>query len=84
MITETRCAAERTIQRILEISADAQIQRRRVARDTAAYLALTNEITACAIALQFLCHQEHQETPNWQPAPAPARALQAVSSSPAR
>lgn len=90
MITDSGLAASRTIEHILEISADAKIQRRRVARDSAAYLALTNEITACSIALEFLCHQEPQQaqqpqkTPNWQLAPVPPRALQAVSSSSAR
>ena len=64
LITDTGCATARTIDRILEISAEAQIQRCGVAQDSAAYLALTNEITACAIALQFLCHQQ---TPEWQP-----------------
>jgi hypothetical protein len=84
MTTDTGCAARRTIERILDLSADAQIQRRRVARDSAAYLALTNEITACAIALEFLCHEHQQETPPLPLAPAPPMSLSAAGSSAGR
>ena len=83
MMTDTGCGAAKTIERILNISADAQIQRRGVARDSAAYLALTNEITACALALEFLCHQHPAETLQ-RPlplAPVPPMTLSASSSS---
>jgi hypothetical protein len=84
MMTDTGCATRITIERILDISADAQIQRRRVARDSAAYLALTNEITACSIALEFLCHEQEQQTPRLPLAPIPPMTLTASSSSAAR
>ena len=64
MITDTGCAAVGTIERILEISAEAQIRRRCVASDSAAYLALTQEIAACGKALEALCHNEARA---WQP-----------------
>jgi hypothetical protein len=80
MMTDTGCGTRRTIERILDLSADAQIQRRRVARDSAAYLALTNEITACALALEFLCHQHPEATSQWPLAPAPPMTLSASSS----
>jgi hypothetical protein len=81
MTTDTGCGAAKTIERILNISADAQIQRRRVARDSAAYLALTNEITACALALEFLCHQHPAETQQRPLPPVPPMTLSASSSS---
>jgi len=53
--------AERAIERILELSADAQIKRRMVAKDLPAYHNLTGAIAAYGKALALLTALQQRE-----------------------
>jgi hypothetical protein len=53
--------AERAIERILELSADAQIARRMVAKDSAAFHRLTGAIAAYGKALALLAALQQRE-----------------------
>jgi hypothetical protein len=53
--------ADKLIERILELSADAQIERRRTAKDSPAFHHLTGAIAAYGKALAFLTAAQRQE-----------------------
>jgi hypothetical protein len=54
MMKKMSSGVDKTIERILELSAEAQIRRREIAKDSLAYYALTETISAYGKALALL------------------------------